>query len=148
MTQPNWPPALTRPRAMRDQGQRRLTPGYLTDLSDTKITLVDITTSTARQTLLTPTTRTKIRIVRITVYQLTTDGAEKLYLYFGTGAAANTNPAKIISLLEIPDLSSDATRTWTRGEGPVGLRDEVVSAIWVGTPSTTHKAIAEYTEER
>ena len=139
----------TRPRAARNEGQRRLTPGYLDDLSDTKFLFFgDPGGTTARQTLLTPSTGRRIRLIRIAIHQIAADGLHFAETYFGTGGTIATNPAKAIDYIRVPDLSEGTSRSWSRGAGPVGKKNEVLSIRWTVSPSTAHKVIVEYTEER
>ena len=138
-----------RPRAARQEGQRRLTPGYLDDLSDTKFRFVSLGSgSTARVTALTPATGKRLRIVRVNVYQIAADGLHFLEVYFGTGATIGTVASKAIDYVRIPDLSQGQTRTWGRGAGPIGAKNEVLSVRFSVAPTTGHKMIVEYTEER
>lgn len=138
-----------RPRAARQEGQRRLTPGYLDDLSDTKFRFVNLGGgSTARLTVLTPAIGKRLRIVRVNVYQIAADGLHFLEVYFGAGAQIATNPEKAIDYVRIPDLSQGLTRTWGRGAGPIAARNEVLSVRFSVAPTTSHKLIIEYTEER
>ena len=138
-----------RPRAARNEGQRRLTPGYLDDLSDTKFRFFsDPSGTTARQTLLTPSTGKRIRLIRVAVHQIASDGLHFAEIFFGTGTNIATNPDKAIDYVRVPDLSEGTSRTWGRGTGPVGEKNEVVSIRWPAPPVTSHKVIVEYTEER
>ena len=147
-TRSDYTPAL-RPRTARQDGQRRLTPGYLVDLSDTKTTFdVGTSGSTSRITLLTPSTGMRLRIVRISVSQITTDGLHFLELFFGTATSLAGNNNKAIDIIRVPDLGQAGTRTWARGTGPLGEKNEVLSIRWITSPATQHKTIIEYTEER
>ncbi len=145
----DYTPAV-RPRAARQDGQRRLTPGYLDDLSDTKFEFVSLSSGagTTRTTVLTPAIGKRLRIVRVNVYQIAADGLHFLEVYYGTGTAISTNPEKAIDYLRIPDLSQGVTRTWGRGAGPIAAKNEVLSVRWTVTTTTSHKLIIEYTEER
>lgn len=138
-----------RPRAARQEGQRRLTPGYLDDLSDTQFRFVSLGGgSTARVTALTPSTGRRLRVVRVNVYQIAADGLHFLEVYYGTGATIAADPAKGIDYVRIPDLSQGQTRTWSRGTGPIAAKNEVLSVRFTVSPTTSHKLIVEYTEER
>ena len=138
-----------RPRAARQEGQRRLTPGYLDDLSDTKFRFVSLGGgSTARVTALTPAIGKRLRLLRVNVYQIAADGLHFLEVYFGTGATIGTNVSKAIDYVRIPDLSQGQTRTWGRGAGPIAAKNEVLSVRFSVAPTTAHKMIVEYTEER
>ena len=100
----------------------------------------DSNTSNTRNTLVTPSSGRRIRVLRVRVIQEQTDGRRLWELYLGTGADITTDPAKAIDILDIPNDGEAATRTF--------LRDEVLSGRWLGTPPTTvHKIIVEYTEE-
>ena len=138
-----------RPRTARQDGQRRLTPGYLVDLSDTKLLFVsDPGGNINRSTLLTPTNGTRLRLIRVAVHQIISDNLHFAELYFGTGTTIATNPAKAIDLVRVPDLSEGTSRSWGRGNGPLGAKNEVLSPRWTLSPATSHKIIVEYTEER
>ena len=138
-----------RPRAARQEGQRRLTPGYLDDLSDTKFLFFsDPGGTTTRQTLLTPSTGRRLRLIRVAVHQIASDGLHFAEIYFGAGALISTNVDKAIDYVRVADLSEGGTRSWGRGAGPVGAKNEVLSLRWTVTPATSHKVIVEYTEER
>ncbi|MEX2598379.1 MAG: hypothetical protein WD533_01865 [Dehalococcoidia bacterium] len=117
-----------RPRSARENGASRLTPGYLDDISDTQTLFFNEPGSTtSRQTLLTPSPGRRIRLVRVTAYQIAEDGLHHGELYFGEGANIAIAPEKAIDYLRVPDLGMGATRTWSRGTGPVGERNEVLS---------------------
>ncbi len=113
-----------------------------------KVRHVDSNISTGRQTILTPATGFRTRLVRVEVQQDASDGRHLWELYFGTAGNIITDQKKGIDILAIPDQGSDSTRTFLRNEGPRGLRDEVLSGRWRGTaPVNAHKIIIEYTEE-
>ena len=138
-----------RPRAARQEGQRRLTPGYLDDLSDTQFLFVSLGSgSTARVTALTPSPGRRLRIVRVNVYQIASDGLHFLEVYYGTGVNIAAAPPKVIDYVRISDLSQGQTRTWSRGTGPIAAKNEVLSVRFTVNPQTSHKLIIEYTEER
>ena len=108
----------------------------------------DSNTSNTRETLVTPSKGTRLRLLRTRVIQEQADGRHLWELYFGTGADITTNPEKSVDILEVPNEGEASTRTFLRDEGPRGLRDEVLSGRWLGTaPTTVHKVIIEYTEE-
>ena len=107
----------------------------------------DSNTSNTRDTLVTPSKGTRIRLLRVRVVQEQADGRHLWELYFGTGADITVNPEKAVDILDVPNLGEAATRTFLRDEGPRGLRDEVLSGRWLGTaPTTVHKVMVEYTE--
>ena len=138
-----------RPRAARQEGQRRLTPGYLDDLSDTQHRFVSLGSgSTARVTAVTPGTGKRLRVVRVNVYQIAADGLHFMEVFYGTGVNIGTDVTKAIDYVRIPDLSQGQTRTWGRGAGPIGAKNEVLSVRFPVAPTTSHKLIVEYTEER
>ncbi len=112
-----------------------------------KLRAHDSNTSTVRNTVLTPTNGKRIRIIRIRGIQEQADGRRLYELYFGTGANITINPEKAIDTLDILDLSDDETRTYERGEGPRGLRNEVLSGRWKTATATVHKIMVEYDEE-
>ncbi len=112
-----------------------------------KLRAHDSNTSTTRNTILTPATGKRIRIIRIRGIQESADGRHLYELYFGTGANIATNADKAIDTLDILDLSDDETRTYERGEGPRGLRNEVLSGRWKTAATSVHKIMVEYEEE-
>ena len=108
----------------------------------------DSNTSNTRETLVTPVKGKRIRLLRTRVVQEQAVGRHLWEHYFGAGADITVNPDKAIDILDIPNQGEAATRTFLKEEGPRGLRDEVLSGRWLGTPPTTvHKIIIEYTEE-
>ena len=113
-----------------------------------QIRAVDSSTDTSRQTILSPSPGRRIRFIRVRVLQNASDGRHLWELFFGNAGNIITAPNRSIDVLAIPDLGSDASRTFRRGEGPRGKRNEVLSGRWRGTaPTTSHKIIIEYTEE-
>ncbi|MCH8988659.1 MAG: hypothetical protein IIA92_07615 [Chloroflexi bacterium] len=112
-----------------------------------KLRAHDSNTSTVRNTVLTPTNGKRIRIIRVRGIQEQADGRHLYELYFGTGANITVNPEKAIDTLDILDLNDDSTRTYERGEGPRGLRNEVLSGRWKTATTTVHKIMVEYDEE-
>ena len=112
-----------------------------------KLRAHDSNTSTVRNTILTPTSGKRIRIIRIRGIQEVADGRHLLELFFGTGADITADPAKAVDTLDILDLSDDETRTYQRGEGPRGLRNEVLSGRWKTATTSVHKIMVEYDEE-
>ena len=136
-----------RPRTARQDGARRLTPGYLDDLSDTKTAQATLTTVSTRETVLTPTKGRKIRLIQLTLKQHNgSDGLHWAEVYWGTGAVIADGTA--IDIVRVPDQGEGSTRTWARGAGPVSAKDEVLSVRFTVAPSTIIAAIIEYTEER
>ena len=112
-----------------------------------KLRAHDSNTNTVRDTVLTPTNGKRIRIIRVRGIQEGADGRHLYELYFGTGANITVNPEKAIDTLDILDLNDDETRTYERGEGPRGLRNEVLSGRWKAATTTVHKIMVEYDEE-
>jgi hypothetical protein len=138
-----------RPRTARQDGQRRLTPGYLDDLTDTKFRfLSDGTGSSSRTTLITPSTGRRLRVVRVTITQVSPDSVHYAEIFYGTGANIQSDETKAVDFVKVPDQGEGATRSWSRGTGPVGLKNEVLSLRWTSAPTTSHKIMVEYTEER
>ena len=108
----------------------------------------DSNTSNNRQPTATPAKGKRIRVLRVTAIQESSDGRHLYELYFGEGADITTNADKAVDVLDIPDLGQDRTRIYPKDEGPRGDRDEVLSGRWRGTtPATVHKIMVEYTEE-
>jgi hypothetical protein len=108
----------------------------------------DSNTSNTREDIAIPNKGKRIRVLRVRAVQETADGRRLYEVYFGTGSDITTDPSKAIDTLDIPDLSEATSRTFLREEGPRGLRDEVLSGRWSGTPpASVHKIMVEYTEE-
>ena len=115
---------------------------------DLKIKQRQSSTDTSRQTILTPSNGFRIRLVRVTVQQDNADDRHLWELYFGAAGNIITNQKKGIDILAVPDKGKASTRTFLRGQGPRGNRDEVLSGRWRGTaPIVAHEIIIEYTEE-
>ena len=112
-----------------------------------KLRAHDSNTNTNRNTVLTPTKGKRIRIIRVRGIQEQADGRHLYELYFGTGANITINPEKAVDTLDILDLNDDETRTYERGEGPRGLRNEVLSGRCKTATTTVHKIMVEYDEE-
>ena len=113
-----------------------------------QIRSVDSSTDIDRQTILSPSPGRRIRFIRTRVLQDASDGRHLWELFFGDAGNIITAPNRAIDVLAIPDLGSDSSRTFRRGEGPRGEKNEVLSGRWRGTaPTTVHKIIIEYTEE-
>lgn len=147
-TRTDYAPAV-RPRSARQEGLRRLTPGYLDDLSDTLSHYdADPGGSTSRRALLVPASGRRLRVIRVSFVQIYSDGPHYAEVYFGEGVDVSTNPDKVVDVVKVPDQGEGATRSWTRGAGPVGGRNEVLSLRWTVAPTTSHRVIVEYTEER
>ena len=137
-----------RPRAMREQGQRRLTPNY-PDPSEVKhLWVSEGFQDTLPHTLALPSTGRRLRIIRVRAYQIASDGPHFCEVYFGRSHNIGTRPAKAVDYLRISDLGTGETRTWGRGAGPLGEKNEPLSYRFTAAPSTSHKFIIEYTEER
>ena len=108
----------------------------------------DSNTSNTREAIATPNKGKRIRVVRVRAVQEASSGQRFYEVYFGAGANITSSPAKAVAILDIPDLGEDSTRTFLKGEGPRGLRDEVLSGRWSGTaPANVHKINVEYEEE-
>ena len=113
-----------------------------------QIRAVDSSTDVDRQTILSPSPGRRIRFIRTRVLQDASDARHLWELFFGEAGNIITAPNRAIDILAIADLGSDASRTFRRGEGPRGKRNEVLSGRWRGTaPTSSHKIIIEYTEE-
>ncbi|MCE2469686.1 MAG: hypothetical protein J4F32_04095 [Dehalococcoidia bacterium] len=137
-----------RPRARREQGQRRLTPNY-PDPSEVKhLWVSEGYQNTAPHALVTPSTGRRLRVIRVRVHQLAADGHHFCEVYFGGSVNIGARPGKAVDYLRIPNLGTGETRTWGRGAGPLGEKNEPLSYRFTAAPSTSHKFIIEYTEER
>ena len=113
-----------------------------------RIQVVDASTDIDRQTILSPSPGRRLRFIRAKVLQGASDGRHLWELFFGDAGNIITAPNRSIDILAIPDVSSAATRTFPKNQGPRGKTNEVLSGRWRGTaPTTVHKIIVEYTEE-
>ena len=107
----------------------------------------DSNTSNTREQIAAPNKGKRIRVLRLRAIQESAAGRRLYESCFGAGADITANPAKAVDILDIPNLGEASTRTFLKDEGPRGLRDEVLSGRWAGTPpSTVHKIMVEYTE--
>jgi len=112
------------------------------------VRVVDSSTDTWQQTILTPRPGRRIRFIRTKVLQDAVDGRHLWELYFGDAPNMITGPNKSIDILAVPDQGSAATRVFLRSQGPRGKRNEVLSGRWRGfAPANPHKIIIEYVEE-
>ena len=100
------------------------------------------------QTILTPAKGYRLRLTRVRVLQTVADGRHLCEIYFGGAGSLLGAPSKAIDILAVPNLGSDATRTFLKNEGPRGLRGEALSLRWRGRPpANAHTVVVEYTEE-
>lgn len=119
-----------------------------------KRTWLTMVTTTARTTLLTPPSGYQILIARIWVKVEVSETAEKvLELYFGTGAGASADSAKIIDMFVVKATGEYTTRTYNPStldttRAPFSMRDEVVSYRWNAAPTNAHRIFIEYVHER
>lgn len=112
------------------------------------VRVVDSSTDTGRQTILTPRPGRRIRFIRTKVLQDSAEGRLLWELYFGDAPNMITGPNKGIDILAVPNSGATATRAFLKSQGPRGKRNEVLSGRWRGfAPSNPHKIIIEYTEE-
>ena len=104
-------------------------------------------TSLTRDTIVTPTSGKKIRIVSIQVSTrgLTTDPIQ-VQFYFGTGAAYTTTAGKVIGQYA-PSTTGNKEQTWPDGGGPVGAADDVLSWRTDTETETSYEATVHYREE-
>jgi hypothetical protein len=113
-------------------------------------TWLDMVTTTARTTLVSPTGNRQLRMARIWVVVETAEVAEKgLELYFGTGASAASDRTKIIDVLTVKNIGSHSSRTYdiqSLDRSPTGGRGEVISYRWASAPVTAHRIFIEYRE--
>ena len=107
---------------------------------------VSISSTTTRQTFITPSSGKRIRIISAS---LAWDNSATALIgyYFGTGAAVATNPASAILAAQIDvDVNPYVSETWPDGSGPVGAVDEVVSGRAGSSAGSTYGVIV-YREE-
>jgi hypothetical protein len=101
-----------------------------------------------RQNIATPPAGFALRVIRLKVMQNVTDGPHYFEVYFGSAVNMMADQPKVIDLLLVPDLGAAATRTWGRGAGPVGQREEVLSVRPISATANLTIALIEYTLER
>lgn len=112
------------------------------------IRVVDASTDIDRQTILSPSSGKKLRLIRAKLLQQSSDGRHLWELFLGDAGNMITAPNRAIDVLAVPDSGSAATRVFLKDQGPMGKRDEVLSGRWRGTaPTSVHKIVIEYTEE-
>jgi hypothetical protein len=103
--------------------------------------------TTTRETVLTPTSGKRIRI--ISIVQLA-DASVSLPTewYFGTGANMSTTPANAITLSNgRADNTAADFQSWGDGAGPVGAADAVLSARNLNSSATQPYTVIQYREE-
>ena len=136
---------MTAPRASGRSG-RRVTPrsrAYIVLLN-----AHDSNTSNTREDIAVPSKGKRVRVLRVRVIQERADGRHLYEVYFGPGETISSDPDKAVDVLDVPNLGEASTRTYLRGEGPRGLRDERLSGRWAGNPPRgVHKVMVEYIEE-
>ncbi|NQW24115.1 MAG: hypothetical protein HQ475_11780 [SAR202 cluster bacterium] len=114
----------------------------------TLIRVVNSSTDTDQQTILTPRPGHRIRFIRTKLLQDAAEGRLFWELYFGNAPNIISGPSKGIDILAVPDSGTTATRVFLKGQGPRGKPNEVISGRWRGfAPLTPHKIIIEYREE-
>lgn len=121
---------------------------WIPGASDIKVITAAIgATSASRNTALTPTSGKKVRILSIEVasHGLSTDPSG-VQIYFATGAAYLTTPAKAISQ-GAPGTTGSFFRSWPDGAGPVGAVNDVVSWITLTETETAMELTITYREE-
>jgi hypothetical protein len=103
--------------------------------------------STTRQTIITPTSGTAVRIVAVSISH-TIDTTALDQIYFGLGSSIAADPAKAImqALLKIT-IEMNAFMAWPDGAGPVGAVDDVVSLITDVDVTTAVSGVIHYREE-
>ncbi len=114
---------------------------------EVKRVFIETGTTTARETLLTPSKGTRIRLIRVRAVQAGADVKTRYELYFGTSANMVTTPEKAIDMLLIPADGEDSTSTFLRSQGPRGLRDEVLSGRFRLGTTFANLLMVWYTEE-
>jgi len=89
--------------------------------------LVAAASSTTRQTMITPTSGKRIRILSVWVVWPNTAGND-LNMYFGTGTTEDTTLTKIIFRARLStNEDTNGSVQFPDGAGPVGAADEVLS---------------------
>ena len=111
-------------------------------------TMVDVgATSVTRQTLITPTTGKRIRLLSVQVCTNALATAPgRVGVYFGTGAAYTTTAAKAACEF-VPGVTGMQSMTWPDGAGPVGAADDVLSGITETETETALRYTVVYREE-
>ncbi len=105
--------------------------------------------STARKTLVTPTSGRRIRVISIELSN--NSGANTrtgLQVYFGTGADIATASAKAIAYAQVDrDNYGNIYRSWPDGGGPVGAVDDAVSMVTGADVGSDCFGVIHYREE-
>ena len=136
---------MTAPRAS-GRSTRRVTPrsrAYVVLLN-----AHDSNTSNVREDIAVPSKGKRVRVLRVRVIQERADGASPVRGLFRRGRDHQQRPGQGGGRSGRSQPGEASTRTYLRGEGPRGLRDEPLSGRWAGsTPRGVHKVMVEYTEE-
>lgn len=116
-------------------------------VGDVKSTVVTIgSTSNARATALTPTSGKAVRIISVEVSGKLSTAPDRVSIYFHTGSAYTTTPAKAIAQ-GFMGTTGDFFRSWEVAKGPVGAVDDVVSWLTETETETGMELTIHYTEE-
>ena len=137
-------------RGLREGQRLRLSPSQSRNISETFVSFVSFVVSTTPSTIVTPTTGTRLRLLRIHASNYPNIvGSVLNELYFATGATIETTPSKAVDAWTMSGSTAEFSRTWTRGEGPRGLKDELLSfRVNSAVAGGTVKLVIEYTEEK
>jgi len=104
-------------------------------------------TSTTKATMITPAATKRVRIISVSVVNLSNTGSE-IQAYFHTGANIDGAVAKaIFSAWCDTDFCSSASQSWPDGAGPVGAIGEVVSICTSADITTNGRVTIAYREE-
>ena len=145
----DYAPPIT-DRGLREGQRLRLSPGQSRNLSETKVVYLTQSVSTTRVTVLTPSTGTRVRLLRIhLIQQQNAAGLVQHEFYFGTGANITTTVANAIDEYALTTSGAEVVQTWTRGEGPLGAKDAVLSyRTSTSAFGGNMYLIVEYSEEK
>jgi hypothetical protein len=144
-----------RSRTARDELRTPLRPDFQRELSDTIRLGIEVEAPGTNKIgpLSIAADDTKIRLIKFTVVNHTSDGARNVEIFFDDGNRTNifdtlawfTN----VDILQVPDGGAASTQTWARGTGPVGALNSGLSWRFQTAPTTnTYFVFLEFTTER
>lgn len=137
-----------RPRAVQPDGLLRYTPNY-PDPSETKTLYFSHAVTTTRETVVTPSQGKRLRLVHVrAIHRPNFSTAIVVELYFGTGSTIGASGSTPVDAFQVSG-TTEQTRSWARGQGPRGARNEVLSIRENSTAAGGYvDLLVEYTEER
>jgi len=137
-----------RPRALQPDGLLRYSPNY-PDPSETRTLYFSHAVTMTRETVVTPSPGKRLRIVHLrAIHRPTFSTAIVVEVYLSTGPSIGGAGSTPVDAFQVSG-TTEQTRSWTRGQGPRGARDDVLSIRESSTAAGGFlDLLVDYTEER